>query len=58
MTVDKAFVLLTGRLDRHDTYVLALRSTGGTRWHCAGSSINQPFAPRTTLPNEIDGAGT
>jgi hypothetical protein len=40
LTVDRAFVLLTDRLDRHDAYVLASRSTVETRWYGARNGID------------------
>jgi conjugative relaxase-like TrwC/TraI family protein len=40
LTVDRAFVLLTDRLDRRDAYVLATRSRGDTKWYGARNSID------------------
>lgn len=40
LTVDRAFVWLTDRLDRHDAYVMASRSTAQTRWYGARNSVD------------------
>ncbi len=40
LTVDRAFVWLTDRLDRHDAYVMASRSTMETRWYGARNSLD------------------
>ena len=40
LTVDRAFVWLTDRLDRHDAYVMASRSTAETRWYGARNSLD------------------
>lgn len=52
VTVDKAFVVLTGRLDRHDAYVLASRSTGDTRWYGARNSIDAAIRAESENPKE------
>jgi ATP-dependent exoDNAse (exonuclease V) alpha subunit len=57
MTVDRAFILLTGRLDRHDAYVLASRSAGDTRWYGARSGIDAVIRAENDNPKEIDDAG-
>ena len=40
LTVYRAFVWLTDRLDRHDAYVMASRSTAETRWYGARNSLD------------------
>lgn len=57
LTVERAFVLLTDRLDRHDAYVLASRSTDETRWYGARNSIDAGIrASGDDLEQTIDDA--
>lgn len=52
LTVDKAFVILTGRLDRRDAYVLATRSRGDTKWYGARNSIDGAIRADSENPDE------
>ena len=57
LTVDQAFVLLNDRLDRHDAYVLASRSTGETRWYGARHGIDAAIRANSEDPQQtIDDA--
>ncbi|MBR0866797.1 relaxase domain-containing protein [Bradyrhizobium diazoefficiens] len=57
LTVDRAFVWLTDRLDRHDAYVMASRSTAETRWYGARNSLDSGLRGSCDDPDQaIDDA--
>ena len=57
LTVDRAFVWLTDRLDRHDAYVMASRSTAQTRWYGTRHSVDAGIRASCDDPDQaIDDA--
>jgi conjugative relaxase-like TrwC/TraI family protein len=52
LTVDRAFVWLTDRLDRHDAYVMASRSAIETRWYGVRHSLDAGIRASCDAPDQ------